>query len=266
LEPVAAHYKPSLLNLRKYGIYFDYFKEYVVCKDFKSLSVSLKYFFAHKLPSEDYNASSKMGDFTIRKGTTDFQFINYAYERKVKEYIQSNIDSFDVFIDVGACIGEYCIWLAKAGKKCIAVEPVNFEAVRKNVSLNKLEGAVQVYPCGLGSKKERVFFNIPSGLPSSSYRDTDNKNEPNVDINTLDEICKAFNIPDNSRILIKLDVEGMEDEVIAGGKEFIKKYKNLSFIYEHFTGDDYKNDKALLALAEFTFSDLDPVNRLAIKK
>lgn len=265
MEPVAAHYRPSLFNLKKYGIYFDYFKEYIVCKDFKSLSVSLKYFFAHKLPAENYKAKSRMGDFIIRKGTTDFQFINYAYERKVKEYMQANMDSFDVFIDVGACIGEYCVWLAKAGKKCIAIEPVNFEAVRKNVALNNLDSSVKVFPCGLGSKKERVFFNIPDGLPSSSYRDTENKNEPNVDINTLDGIYKEFNIPDNSRVLIKLDVEGMEDEVIEGGKEFINKFKNISFIYEHFSGDDYKNDKALSAVSAFKFSDLDPVNRLAIK-
>src|SRR5215469_13631420 len=106
----AATYKPSLWKLEKYKTYFDYFKEYLVCRDFKSLGASLKYMFMHRLPVESYQTRSKMGDFVIRQQTTDFQFINYAYERRIKQYMADNIDSFDVFIDAGACIGEYCIW------------------------------------------------------------------------------------------------------------------------------------------------------------
>ena len=265
MEPVAAHYKPSLFNASKYVTYLDYFKEYIACKDFKSLAASLKYVVTHKLPREDYQTSSRMGDFHIRKGTTDFQFINHAYERKVKKYIEDNLDSFDVFIDVGACIGEYCIWLGKLGKRCIAIEPVNFEAVRRNVKLNRLEDSVQVFACGLGSKKERVYFNIPTGIPSSSYMDKDAGKTPNVDIETFDELWKQFNLPPNSRVLVKLDVEGMETEVIAGAREFINSHKNLTFIYEHFETDNYQNDKALLAIADFRFADIDGVNRLAVK-
>lgn len=266
MEPLAAHYKPSLFRPGKYFTYLDYFKEYVLCKDFKSLGASMKYVFTHKLPTSDYLTNSRMGSFLIRKETTDFQFINYAYERKVKKYIEDNIDSFDVFIDAGACIGEYCIWLGIMGKQCIAIEPVNFEAVRKNIALNKLENKVQVFSCGLGNKKEKVYFNIPQGIPSSSYLDRETSKEPNVDIETLDSLCEHFNIPANSRILFKLDVEGMEPEVIEGAKRFINKYERISFIYEHFKTDNYKNDKALLAQGDFTFSDIDDVNRLAIKK
>ena len=265
METPAAHYKPSLFNVKKYFIYLDYFKEYLACKDFKSLRASLKYIFTHKLPIRDYKTNSKMGSFFIRKRTTDFQFINYAYERKIKKYIQNNIHSFDVFIDAGACIGEYCIWLAKMGKRSIAIEPVNFEAVTRNVSLNNMEKMIQVFPYGLGSKNEKVFFNIPDGLPSSSYIERENNKEPNAEIKTLDSLIEEFKIPEGGRILIKLDVEGMEPEVIEGAKNFIKKYKNLTFIYEHFEADEYRNDKALSALANFKFTDIDKVNRLAIK-
>ena len=265
MEPVAASYKPSPFNVSKYLIYADYFKEYIRCGDFKSLGISLKYMFTHKLSGQDYTTKSRMGTFNIRKGTTDFQFINFAYERAIKRYILKNIDSFDVFIDIGACIGEYCIWLALQGKKCIAVEPVNFEAVRKNVSLNKLESMVQVYPYGMGSKNERVYFNIPSSLPSSSYMDKDSNKEPNAEIKTLDSLYSGFGLAPDARILVKLDVEGMETEVIAGAKEFINKFKNISFIFEHFETDEYKNDKALSAIANFKFMDIDKANRLAVK-
>ena len=136
MEPFNAHYKPSLFNPGKYFKYIDYFTEYLKAGDFKSLSASLKYVLVHQLPIEGFHASSRMGNFYIRPSTNDFQFINFAYERKVKNYIADNLDTFDVFIDIGACIGEYCIWLAKAGKKCIAIEPVNFEAIKKNISLS----------------------------------------------------------------------------------------------------------------------------------
>jgi len=265
MEPVAAQYKPSLFNPAKYLVYIDYFKEYIVCKDFKSLGASLKYVLTHKLPKEDYEAKSRMGDFLIRKGTTDFQFINHAYERKIKKYMEDHIESFDVFIDAGACIGEYCIWLGKKGKRCIAIEPVNFAAVQKNIDLNKLQDKVQLFACGLGNKKERVYFNIPTGIPSSSYMEKDSQKEPNVTIETFDDLFLRMNIKPTDRILMKLDVEGMEVELIEGAQNFIKTHKDLTLIYEHFKTDNYRNDKALLAYANFTFSDIDPVNRLAIK-
>jgi FkbM family methyltransferase len=265
MEPVAAHYKPSLTNPSKYLTYIDYFKEYIACKDFKSLAASLKYIFTHKLPDQDYQTSSRMGNFLIRRGTTDFQFINQAYERKVKKYIQDHMDSFDVFIDAGACIGEYCVWLAKKGKRCIAIEPVNFEAVRKNVALNILENRVKVFACGLGNKKDRVYFNIPSGLPSSSYIDKSSGKEPNVDIETLDALVPQFGIAPSDRVLMKMDVEGMEPELIEGARNFIANHKNLTLIYEHFESDDLQNDKALSAVANFRFDDIDGVNRVAIK-
>lgn len=266
MEPVATTYKPSLWKLSKYVTYFDYFKEYVVCSDFKSLSASLKYMFTHRLPGEGYRTSSKMGTFFIRKQTTDFQFINYAYERKIKEYVLNNIDSFDVFIDAGACIGEYCIWIARLGKKCVAIEPVNFEAIRENVKLNKLEDKIQVFNIGLGNQREKVSFNVPVGLPSSSYLDREATTGTLVDIKLLDDITPEFNFLPNARILMKLDVEGMEPQVIDGAKKFITSRKELKIIYEHFREDNFRNDKALSAIADFSFQDIDPVNRLAIKK
>ena len=265
MEPVAARYKPSLTNPSKYLTYFDYFMEYIACKDFKSLGVSLKYVFTHKLPSEGYETKSRMGNFFIRQGTTDFQFINHAYERKVKNYLEDRINSFDVFIDAGACIGEYCVWLAKKGKRCVAIEPVNFAAVERNIKLNNLEDKIKLFKFGLGSKKERVYFNIPSGIPSSSYMDREANKEPNVDIETFDDVFSRFGISDTDRVIMKMDVEGMETELIHGAKEFIRRHKNLIMIYEHFPEENLRNDKALSAIANFKFEDIDGVNRAAVK-
>ena len=65
---------------------------------------------------------------------------------------------------------------------------------------------------------------------------------------------------------MKLDVEGMEPEAIRGAKILISTYKDLRIIYEHFLEDDYRNDKSLLEISDFSFENLDTVNRLATKK
>lgn len=263
---VAANYKPSWKKFNKYTIYFRYFTEYIKNGDLKSLITSLKYVFTHKLSNADYVAESQMGRFLIRKGTTDFQFINFAYETDVKKFMLSALDTFDVYIDIGACIGEYCIWLAKMGKKCIAVEPVNYSAIVSNVELNALSDRVHIFNCGLGSKKERVYFNIPKGVTSSSFLDRSVNGEPNVDIETLDNICSQFNIGPSERVLIKLDVEGMETEVIAGGLNFLKSLKDLQLIYEHFETDELNDSNVLGKIGNFKTTDLDDVNRLAVKQ
>ncbi|MBE2230849.1 MAG: FkbM family methyltransferase [Chitinophagaceae bacterium] len=259
-------YKPSWRNIRKYGIYIRYFIEYLKNRDFKSLLVAINYVFFHRLPKHDYETKSELGRFRIRKSSTDFQFINYAYEKSIKDYLKRNLGSFDVFIDLGACIGEYCIWLAKEGKNCIAVEPVNYKAVLNNVAINKLEDKIKVFACGVGDKKERAFFYIPDGVTSSSHIDNDSGNEPNAEIDTLDNIMKAVSIPVSSRVVIKLDVEGMEVEAINGAKQFISNCQNLRVIYEHFIEDNYRNDRSLLEICDFSFENLDDVNRIATKK
>jgi FkbM family methyltransferase len=267
MEKVAG-YRPSLWRWNKYHVYLNYFISYVRAFDFRSLLASVGYMFLGRLPGKDYIAASVMGKFLIRKGTTDFQFINPAYERRVKEYILDNLDSFDVFVDVGACIGEYSIWLAGLGKQCIAIEPINYLALENNIDLNGLDHRIKAYRCGLGNKQEYAGFVIPDGLPSSSYRDknifSSGRQTDQVLLMTMDSLLNKMRFQKGIRFLVKLDVEGMETEVIEGGRDFIRD-NDVTFIYEHFPEENFKNDKALASVAAFRFSDIDEVNRLAEK-
>lgn len=90
--------------------------------------------------------------------------------------------------------------------------------------------------------------------------------EPNVVIITFHELSKRFNINKNDRIILKLDVEGMEVEAIQGAKIFIENTPNLRVIYEHFPSDGYRNDKALQSILKFEIAGIDKVNRIASKK
>lgn len=259
-------YKPKWSDLHRYSTFIRYLKEYISFGDFKSVKASLQYVLSNKLPGKDYVSQSRMGKFWIRKGTNDFQYINYTYEKHVKKYILSHLDSFDVFIDVGACIGEYCMWLSQFGKRCIAFEPVNYKAIQKNIELNNKEHQIKLFPVGLGKKRERVYFNIIEDATGSSYRDNSQLDrEPNVQLEAFDDLISLCGINDQDRVLIKVDAEGMESEVFEGAKQFMKSHKHITLIYEKYNTLDNRDEKVLSAISNFAISNIDEANCLAVK-
>ena len=260
-------YYPSWKNLSKYGQYLSYFKEYIRFYDWNSLKASLKLVLLNKPSSKEWKAKSAMGLFRIRSGTTDFQFINYAYEKRVRDFLKQEVAEhrLDGFIDIGACIGEYDIWLAGMGVPCVAFEPVNYKAVQENIRLNNVADKVKLFSCGLGSRQEKVNFNIMSTVTGSSYIDRDSNDEGNIPIEKLDELIPELGLDLKGQLVVKLDVEGMETEVLEGARNFIAQATNLRIIFERYEGDNTVNDK-LSSLADFTFERLDQFNYLAIKK
>ena len=223
-------YHPSPINVLKYGTYTDYLVECYRNKDWESIKDSFKYVLFRTPPSSDRLIKSRMGTFWCRGNTNDFQYVNYAYERSVKDYIAANFNNFDCFIDIGACMGEYCIWLAQQGKKCVAFEPVpkNYLALSKNVEINKLQQYIKAFPIGLGSKSEEVYFEIQSVLTSASGIDRNYTGvERNVKIERFDDLQSQLPCTTDDRIMMKLDVEGMEVDVLTGAESFIKNVKSL---------------------------------------
>lgn len=266
MENAFVPYKPKWSDLHRYSTFMKYLKEYVAFGDFKSVGASLNYVLANKLPQKEYITQSRMGKFWIRKGTNDFQYVNYTYEKHVKKYILKHIDSFDVFIDVGACIGEYCIWLSHFRKRCIAFEPVNFKAIEKNIQLNNKQNLVTAFPFGLGSKKEKVYFNILSGATGSSFVDRKEVHkESNVQIECFDDWTHQLNIKETDRVLMKVDTEGMEEEVFEGAQNFLRNHKNITIIYEQLKTRKSNSEKVLRSFANFQLSNIDEANLLAIK-
>lgn len=262
-------YYPSPYALSKYWQYGRYMIEYMKYGDWSSIRSSLKYVLKGEPESRERQVKSKLGRFIIRRGSTDFQFINYAYEKLIREYLRNEIVSFDVFIDVGACIGEYCVWLGQMGKECFAFEPVpkNYEALVKNLELNNILDKVNHFNLGLGASDEKLLFEVMGTVTGSSRANPNLKSGGvYVPIKKLDDILNQNVISDDSRVIIKLDVEGMELDVLRGATNFLKRVSNLRLIYEHtFSGAD--NIQAYLkdTGSDYTFKRLDPYNLLATK-
>ena len=256
------------MNMKKLSIYLRYLLEYLKFGDFISVAASVKYVVNHTSHRNDRIIKTTVGTFFCRKNTNDFQFANYAYEWSVKKYVLDHRQEYSVFIDGGACVGEYCILLSNQNIRCFAFEPVKdtFDVLTKNLELNNLSSVVKAFPFGLGEKNMQVKFVYNSVNTGASHIATGSTSgDFLVEIRTFDSLLPELNISPDDHILFKLDVEGMEPEALLGATDFIQRYKHITFVMEdkHSGEDSIKN--TLNAIAPFEFGIVDEFNIFARK-
>lgn len=255
--------------LKKTITYGRYFWEYAKYGDIVSIISSVKYIMKKGSHANDRIIRTSIGRFFCRKNTNDFQFANFRYEWGVKKFLLENLKEFSVFIDGGACVGEYCVMLSKLGIKCIAFEPVlaNYKVLTRNLELNKLDHHVLSFPVGLGDRKMMApFFFNPVNTGASHIITDEKKPDFFVEIDTLDSFLSQLGLKPADRIMVKLDVEQMEPEAIHGAAEFIKKFPYLTFVIEEKHSGASKIRKALSEIAGFEFGIVDEYNIFARKK
>lgn len=129
-----------------------------------------------------------------------------------------------VFFDIGSYFGWYSLWLAKqSGASAFAFEPVpvNYELLAENVRLNSAEN-VRTFPVALSDQPGEVCFQIPLADNRGTGRIVAEGGQ-RVPAITLDAFVAEQGI---SRIdAMKIDVEGAEVRVLAGGRETLEKFR-----------------------------------------
>jgi len=146
---------------------------------------------------------------------------------KLKEY------GFKTIIDIGANIGNHSVFFYKEmGATVYSIEPINenYELLLKNT-----EGyPIKTFQLGISDANGYMY----QSKDISSYKDGNVKNmgmcyletEGNIEIEvkTVDQFVNDNNI-DNIN-LIKIDVEGMEQEVLNGSSETLTNQSPYIFI------------------------------------
>lgn len=252
--------------LSRVKVYSLYFYEYMRYAEISSAVNAVLYMLTRKSYSDSKTIKSRMGVFKTRKGTLDFQYINYAYEIDLKHFIEKQ--KFDVFFDVGACLGEYSIWLGHRGYRCFAFEPVDesYEMIKKNVLLNKVDGKVMVFNYGLGRQHTVEHFQLHQTNPGSNKRvDTPTELTRKFEINALDGVFRSFGLSPDTKILMKIDVEGMEVEMLQGAKEFFQYFNNVTVIIEEKISGESAIIQTLDAICNFEYGHVDNFNIYARK-
>jgi len=260
--------KLSYLNIfRKFFIFLKYLSDNLSNGEFRLLWISFKYLIVKKTNSTDTVIKTNNGLFYIRKNTIDFKLANSAYEYLVLKKFRSLLSSYNLFIDVGANIGTYSIIAAKKGVKCIAFEPIiaNYNSLKKNIQLNHLEELVETVMIGLAEKAANAKFNYDPLKPgASSIHPIKRTSEIlNIELKVFDDLNYVSNATD--KILIKIDVEGMELNVLAGMEKLLGIKKDICLIIEtkHSGGEEIK--KMLNGFGNFRFEIIDEFNMLATK-
>jgi FkbM family methyltransferase len=136
------------------------------------------------------------------------------YEAKVLEHIYRQ-ELEGLAVDVGASIGNHSLWFAAVcGLEVIAIEPIEYERLKRNVDLNGLQDRITVWPVAAGAAP---------GFAEPLGRGRLRTGEGPVRVNTIDD-QGLENV-----VLMKVDVEGMEPDVLRGAEQTIREHHPLIF-------------------------------------
>lgn len=152
----------------------------------------------------------------------------------------------DLFVDVGANVGIYTVLASgAAGAKSIAVEPVptSYRRLLDNANLNTIGDKVTTLNVALG--EEAGVLNFTSSMDTVNHVVSKSESVADtiqVPVSTLDNVLGGC-----APTLIKIDVEGYETLVIAGGKRVLSQESLLGVIMElNGSGDRYGFSEAAL--------------------
>ena len=143
------------------------------------------------------------------------------YSKLELALIESFLSPDSIVLDVGAHIGALTIPISRMCKKVFAVEPQAevVEVLKKNLTLAGVTN-VEIFPFALGfENSQKSYTPNPYSMGSIRMEDTGDRSAQVVPLDDLG-LESTF---------IKIDVEGMELEVLAGGQKTIAKHRPYLF-------------------------------------
>lgn len=156
------------------------------------------------------------------------------YEMPTRKFIQKNVSSGDICIDIGANIGIISISMADAGLKgrsqatpatpfVYAIEPSakNRRILIRNLNKNGLTKYVDVSNNPIGSKTHSISASINSVFGRRIERKV-------YDFVSLDDFIASNNI--SQLKMIKIDVDGFEPDVLSGASKVLKNFNPIIII------------------------------------
>jgi FkbM family methyltransferase len=251
------------------AFYWNYFISKVFCIWFEVKKPKVTMFLYEMLYSSakflDYSAMlpspfgtdtvvTKFGTFGIRPHTVDMSNCSPAFERKDVDYLLKLVDRLRrggkkiIFFDIGADIGTYTITVGNRFRDCdnlhiMAFEPSpsSFALLKQNVALNGLGEKVDAFNIALFNEDNRELdYHFNETTPGSSglrIAPGNGITQDKVFARTLDAVHPG--VTDASDVLIlKMDVEGVEREVLIGAQKTLDSGKDCYLLVEDFVDPD----------------------------
>ncbi|MEP6863404.1 MAG: FkbM family methyltransferase [Deltaproteobacteria bacterium] len=154
-------------------------------------------------------------------------------ERDIAAELFAAGDPTRAIVDVGAHIGLHVLAWARRFEhaEVVAIEPGAAGAMlRRNVGRNELGERIDVIECALSDHVGEADLYLARDDAYTALTDT--RRHPimattRVAVRTLDSVAAELAVPLG---LVKIDVEGHEDAVIAGGRACIARDKPVLFV------------------------------------
>ena len=200
--------------------------------------------------------------FTDSRIERESRIFSCAKEPETINWIENDFKRGDVVFDIGANVGAYTFIMSKqVGNqgKVFSFEPnwINFYELNRNIVLNKATKNITALNMALSSSKRIDFFNYRD-LEAGSSLHTFGKPvdfvgkifvreyQQGICSLTIDQFVKEYNIPQVNHI--KIDVDGIESKIIAGGVQTFSSGHCHSVMVE--LNENFKQDMEAVKLLE----------------
>ncbi|HEU5117023.1 MAG TPA: FkbM family methyltransferase [Isosphaeraceae bacterium] len=151
-----------------------------------------------------------------------------CFSPHIASVVRALVPEGGVFLDVGANVGYFSLLghgLVGSRGRVVAVEPTpsTCETLRANIERNGFE-KIELNPIALGDENTSLRLYMPPAAEHRDFNVTTQEAEGwtpvDVSCRRLDDVLKEWNV---ERVdLMKIDVEGFEPKVFAGGEESLK--------------------------------------------
>ena len=188
---------------------------------------------------------TRFGSFEIRHNTADAANVSPAFERRDLNRLIKVISSLGkmnqkvLFLDVGGDIGTYSIAIGNRFSSqevdiiCFEPIPDSAQLVRNNIKRNQRDNNVELMELALMDKQEdklRICLNTMA--PGSSSVKGEGE-EVFVKADRLDNLLK-LRADKYDAIVLKIDVEGVEENVLRGASDLLNRGIKTHLMVEDF--------------------------------
>ncbi|WP_457787448.1 FkbM family methyltransferase [Pseudomonas sp. PL-6] len=161
------------------------------------------------------------------------------YELEMLRDMAARLQPGDLVLDVGANIGNHTLYLASvAGCRVHAFEPNKHlcDALMRSAELNGQGDRVVVHQVGVAANEGVARFSHldPANLGAQSLEQVQDADEDSIQLVSLDQMQWPYPVR-----MIKIDVEGMEGDVIKGAQQLIQRDKPILYV-ESQTAEDFE--------------------------
>lgn len=184
-------------------------------------------------PGQQFIYDQYLGKIKVNIDTTypiEVEMATGNYDLKTSAIIQKFVSANDTVLDIGANVGALTLLMATVAAQghVIAIEPGfnTFTRLQANLDLNpSLSERVDIYQLGIADKPGVLYWQEDANVPGNAGLFSHDGLA--VRVESLDDFVRQLSL--NRLDFLKIDVEGMEYEVITGGSDVLAKFRPIVY-------------------------------------